>query len=127
MKIANFKKLIPERDQQKAVIEILEFAGFVVFRANTGVGRYQNKDGSYRSVRYGVPGFPDLFGWVHKDRPKIRSTPYPRPFFCEVKRGGKKPSKLQREFLDRAEADGCLCLVGTCENIEKQLKEKGYL
>lgn len=124
MKVSDFKKLIPEKDQQKAIIELLEQIGFVVFRANTGVGRYQNKDGTERFVRYGIPGFPDLFGWGFMLIQHIR---YPIPFFCEVKRKGKKPTKAQKDFLARANTDGCLCFWGTYDDIENSLRERNYL
>jgi len=120
MKLSDFKKLIPERDQQRSVVELLELAGFVVFRANTGVGKYQNKDGSWRFVKFGICGFPDLFGYGAQYGIAI-------PFFCEVKRAGKKPTPIQQNFLDSAKADGCLCLWGTCEMIKEQLVKEGYL
>ncbi len=132
MNLADYRKLIPEREHQKACLALAEQARFKVMRLNTGVGTYKNKDGSDRYVNYGIKGFPDLFGWIPK---KIRKFNHciqefattAQPFFWEVKRQGKKPTKDQQAFLDSAIADGCWAGWGTAEVLEARLKESGYL
>lgn len=92
-----------ERALMKAVMELLQSRGFIIFRRNTGAvrARYVRKDGSSRErfIRFSEPGAADLYGW------QIGTG---RHVEIEIKRPGLKPSTLQAQWLAQAEKDGCM-------------------
>jgi hypothetical protein len=81
-----------------AVLQVLgkhpKVGGF--WRQNTGA---HEVDG--RRIRYGIPGCPDVIGWL-KDG---------RFMAIEVKRPGGELTPAQAAFLAKAEKDGCFTLV----------------
>ena len=81
-----------------AVLQVLgkhpKVGGF--WRQNTGA---HEVDG--RRIRYGIPGCPDVIGWL-KDG---------RFMAIEVKRPGGELTPAQAAFLAKAANDGCFTLV----------------
>lgn len=137
MKISDFKKLIPESSQNDACLQLCERAGIVAWRANTGATKYEYeyKTGirtgtkGQRYVRYGMPGLPDICGYLKGDRILIRGDYCAQAFFWETKRHGKKVThgSDQEAFLKKATLFGCLCGSGTSDDLEAFLKGIGLL
>lgn len=119
MKATDFrKKCISEKQEQNQCLEILNgLPNFNVWRQNTGASRYQNKDGTYRMVRFSSKGMPDIMGYVKKDGKTI-------PFFWEVKRHNGKLSDTQKMFLEKFEEDGCYASYGTSQDLIRYLSIK---
>ena len=116
-KTSSIDDLTTEKQQQQMCLDLLTIKGYVVWRSNTGAGKYQNKDGSWRTVRYGVKGMPDICGY----------TPTGQAFFWEVKKVKGRLSVDQKAFLDRARENKCLCGWGTASDLEKFLTPKKVL
>ena len=121
MSKAVFKKQTKETNELRMCLELFGLAGFNVFRQNSGVARYTNKDGTERYVRYGFKGIPDLVGYT--------SEKSPRPVFWEVKRAGKEKnvSDEQSHFILKSHYDGCFSGIGPSEILEDRLKREGFL
>lgn len=111
--VKEYKKSIPERDIQTNCLYILKLNGITAWRANTGAAKYANKDGSFRTVRFGVKGMSDIMGY----------TPSGHAFFWEVKRYGGKASIYQRAFIDKALSNNCYAGIGTDDDLEAYLVE----
>jgi len=112
-----FKKFITEKQEQTCCLDLLHRARFVVFRHNTGAMILKNKDGTDRFVRFNYPGHPDIAGYDKNGT----------AFYWEVKRQGGKTSIAQKDFIERASSHNCIAGIGTCEDLEKMLKELGYV
>ena len=113
MSLKDFRKkgCVSEKEEQKMCLQFLHtIPGMVVWRQNTGRAKYQNKDGSFRTVSYGVRGISDIIGY-------FRSENGVKPFFWEVKTAKGKLSQAQKEFLDKVIQDDCLAGYGTCEDL----------
>lgn len=112
-----FKKLIPEKPEQIACFDLLGWAGFKVFRYNTGGMKHTNPDGSIRYIRFNESGHPDIGGRYRNGK----------AFYWEVKRHGKKATTDQKQFIADALDDNCIAGIGTCEDLEKMLRGLGYV
>ena len=80
---------IPEKENMKAIRELLEWKGWTVIRLNTGqfvVGEGKNK----RYIKTGTLGLPDL----------LALKPGYVPLFVEVKGTGGKLSENQKRMID---------------------------
>lgn len=121
MSLAKFKNTVQsESVEQRNSLEFYARSDhFNMWRVNSGAAKYQNKDLSFRTVRYGTPGMPDICGYY---KPK---NGLPIPFFHEIKREGQKPTKQQREFLDKVSEDGCYALAGTFDDLMTYIEKKG--
>lgn len=98
-----YLKQIPEKSILEICLYFLKTKGYTVWRNNTGASKYQNKDGSYRTVRFGIKGQPDIIGYTDKGQ----------FIFWECKRHGKKPTKDQLHFIKDALENGALGGWGT--------------
>lgn len=96
------KPRTPERVVLKDCLDALERFGIEHHRNNTGAVRIGG-----RFMRFGKPGSSDILGIL----PRGIDSPPGRFFACECKATGKKPTKLQRAYLERVAADGGLALV----------------
>jgi len=101
--------------------------GVVVIRQNTGMLPIEG-----RFVRFGIEGFPDLFGsvpWCYRLKtPQIRPDGAPcgacgpRPFAFEIKRPGGKRSPAQLAMAATLEAAGWLyACVESVEQVQAVL------
>lgn len=106
MNKADYLKLIPESTIVNNCLYYLRQKGYIVWRNNTGGSKYQNKDGSWRTVKFGVKGHSDIFGI--SDTGKF--------VFWEAKRYGQKPTKDQLEFINNALESGAIGGWGTDED-----------
>lgn len=91
---------VPESAILKGCLQYLQIRGIMCWRQNTGaqvIG--EGKDRRY--IRYAFPGCPDIIGHL----------PGGRALYIEVKARRGTLSQPQREFLARAEADGCVAAV----------------
>ena len=110
-----------EKDEQAQCLELCDILKFCVWRNNSGVTKYQNKDGSERFVRYGFKGAPDLMGYIPKSE-SISAL----PFYWEVKRSGGKIRPEQRSFIQTVISNGCFAGIGTFDDLREKLLTEGY-
>ncbi len=110
--VDKYKRSVPESTHLQICLYMLKLNGITAWRCNTGGAKYKNKDGSYRTVRYGVKGLPDIMGYTSKGQ----------SFFWEVKKYGGKPTREQLNFLENALENNCLGGWGTSDVLEKYLK-----
>lgn len=82
----------------KGCMQVLEFFRFPHIRMNTGGTKYRNRDGSYRYVKFGMPGMSDLWAVIPISG---------RTMTIEVKRpiGGKRSTE-QVVFRNAIQAAG---------------------
>lgn len=106
MNKADYLKQIPESAILNNCLYYLRQKGYTVWRNNNGASKYKNKDGSYRTVRFGVKGQPDIAGFNHNGK----------FIFWECKRHGKKPTREQLEFINNALESGAIGGWGTDED-----------
>lgn len=101
----------PEREIQRAILDLLAALHIPAWRANTGAARYVYQ-GKARFVRFGPKGQPDI----------LAILPGPgRLVAIEVKRPGERLSPHQANFLDMvARAGG----IGLCVSSPAELDEK---
>jgi hypothetical protein len=125
----DFKKCISESEQLKSCLELLNTLGFVVWRSNAGGATYRHTyktgyrkglESEYR-VRFGFKGMPDICGYI----PSKKGSAI--PFFWEVKRKGGQIRPDQRDFIEKAKMQGAFAGIGTVDDLEITLREKGYL
>lgn len=84
----NKTDLIKESDSKEEITAWLEIKRLIYIRNNTGEAPYQNKDGTYRRVKFGCPGMSDIQFWYRK-----------RTVWCEVK--SPKEYKYVMKHFDR--------------------------
>lgn len=90
-----------EKAVQREILREAEGAGIPLWPTDAGAFRRATRG---RRGGPGVPaGFPDLSGLL----PALPNR-YAIPLYVEVKRKGKKPTRKQREWLDRLESQGAL-------------------
>lgn len=119
MSIQKYRGTTSEATEQRKCLEYLtRLRNFTVWRNNTGVGKYDNKDGSKRFVRYGVVGLSDIMGSYHKDRVAV-------PFYFEVKKKGGRLTSLQRDFIQASLDNGCYAHHGDFDDLLKYIEYEG--
>ncbi len=101
-----YLKTITESAILQNCLYYLKTKGYTVWRNNTGASKYQNKDGSYRTVKFGIKGQPDILGYTDKGQ----------FVFWECKRYGKKPTVDQQCFINDALQCGAIGGWGTDED-----------
>jgi len=90
---------ISEHKIQDSIIDLLRYQGYFVWRNNTGATRYENKAGQQRFIRFGLPGFSDIFAIqpgtgkfialeVKTPKTRNRATPAQVDFIQRVKDQG---------------------------------------
>lgn len=95
-----------EKSIQNDIIAYLVRCGYLVWRNNQGAMFGEHK-GKKRMVKFStMEGISDLQGII-PPRP-TGQCPLGVPFFIEVKRPGKKPSKKQNIFLNAARKYGAV-------------------
>lgn len=52
---------ISEHKIQDSILDLLRYQGYFCWRNNTGATKYENKQGQSRFIRFGQPGFSDIF------------------------------------------------------------------
>ncbi len=117
MKLTAYKTRISEKQELEACLLLLHRIGCTVHRHNTGGMRMKNADGSYRYVRFNEAGYPDISG----------HTSDGKAVYWEVKRHGGRATTEQRLFIDQAIKNGCLAGIGTCADLENELRKRGYV
>jgi hypothetical protein len=124
MKVAQFKKLfIKERDHMTLGLDLLFQSNCLVWRQNTGVAKYTNKDGTPRFVKYGLKGMPDVVGY----RPEQFNKDFKAiPVFWECKKQGARLRKEQKEFIEDAKRNGCFAVGGTFDDLKAELIKWGW-
>ena len=110
------KTKILERDVQRAVVDLLKYDRWKIYRTNT-MGIWDEKRGKYRRLQ-GEKGFPDLV-----------TLKYNQPIlFLEVKRPGEKLSPAQREFRDlfyKTKQSALWLIIDDVDKMDKALKMLG--
>lgn len=112
-----YNKSIHEKDIQNSIIELLKYHGYFCWRNNTGASKYRNSSGYERWVRFGQPGFSDIFAIQPRSGKFIG---------IEVKRDAKhKPTPAQTEFLNQVNAKGGIGFVAwSIEQVAERLDIK---
>ena len=106
------KKALPVKEiyLQRAIVEVLNYSGCVVWRTNSGrmAGSYTNKRGitKTRMVTLGIAGTSDIIGYLKGDATFIA---------IEVKIPGREKyvTDLQKQFLDNVNDAGGIAGVAT--------------
>ena len=96
----DFKPELSEKQIQDGIFSVLVTAGFLVLRVNQGASMMQNKRGAKRFVRFVLW---QALGHIisSKGIADLLCLSLSGKFYAiEVKRPGKKASKVQQEFLD---------------------------
>lgn len=99
-----------------AVLRALELHPRVakVWRMNTGAGNLQFKGGTSQFIRFGFPGSPDIHGYMRDGR----------ALYCEVKRPSGELKPEQAQFIEQAQAAGCVAFVArSADDAISALKE----
>ena len=52
---------ISEHKIMDSILDLLRYQGYFCWRNNTGASKYTNKYGQERFIRFGQPGFSDIF------------------------------------------------------------------
>jgi hypothetical protein len=97
----------------------LEVLGILkAWRQNTGMAKYENKDGKERRVKFGIPGMSDVGGYFRGGR----------ALYIEVKREDGKLTQNQLNFLQNAHDMGCFAVVArSIDDVKFALEKEGYL
>jgi len=107
-----------EKDIQNAIMDWLKLKGWYALRINSGAQFKENSKGKKYMIRLAPPGTPDI----------IACTPKGRFIGIEVKRPGNKPTKLQRETLQRiTDCGGVGMWVRSLEELISDLESVGIL
>lgn len=103
-----------EGDIQNSILKYLVYRKDVAWakRINTGAVKYKSTAGRDRFVRYGFAGCSDIIGQAKNGR-----------FIAiEVKAPGKRPSELQKQFIDIVKSNGGYSGVARClEDVDEIL------
>ena len=92
----------PEAAVLSACLRYLSARGIVAWRNNKGAGRFRNKSGGERFLRFGGPdGAPDIVGYM----------PDGRALFVECKASDGRIRPEQQEFIARARKAGCVAVI----------------
>ena len=121
MAIKIFRKLATEKDHLNQCLAYMTKLKFFVWRNNSGFGKYQNKDGSTRYVKFGFNGMPDILGFIPVTN-SYNKTTRAIPVYWEVKKIGGKASNSQRQFISIAQESGCFAGIGTFDDLVEKLK-----
>ena len=109
-------KHLSEAQQLQRCMAILNTCKVKAWRNNTGMTKYESNSGP-RVVRYGHKGSSDIIGYTHDGR-----------FFgFEVKRHNKKPTQLQKNFIQNAQDNGCVIGYGTANDLVDLLSSHNLL
>ncbi len=106
-KYKNKKVVVEEQSEheiQNAVIAYLTLKNFYIIRLNAG--SYKTKTGYVQGVKAGTP---DVMAFK-KDTARGYYGSV-RLYFLEIKKPGKKATKIQEERMKELEAKGAKCLV----------------
>ncbi len=95
-----------ENEIQKTIIDYLLLNQIFCWRNNTGVARYQDRNGESRFIKYGKVGSSDIIGIL----------PDGRFLAIEVKAPGKEPTERQAEFLQSIAENNGVAIVATSLN-----------
>ena len=107
---------LSEKQQLQRCMAILNTCKVNAWRNNTGMTKYESNRGP-RVVRYGHKGSSDIIGYTHDGR-----------FFgFEVKRHNKKPTLLQRNFIENESEHGCVVGFGTANDLVDLLNTNNLL
>lgn len=100
-----------EKDIQDSILDYLGMTRVLAWRNNTGVGRFQGKDGKDRFIRFSRPGASDIFA--------VKNGTF---IAIEVKRPGGKVSPAQAEFIeDVTKAGGIAFVAYSLEDVIEKL------
>ena len=94
-------KLATEQQILNAILEFLNRSGHFAWRNNTG-GVYKTHGEHTRFFRFGHPGSADILGIQYFSGKFIA---------IEVKRPGKEPTELQKNFLNIIKSQGGIAFV----------------
>lgn len=126
MSASELQSLVPEKEHQKRILDYCKDLGIIAWRNNVGLATYGD---TKRKVRFGVPGMPDIMGYIPSHLiSKISGCNYrfAVPFFWEVKRVGGKATSLQKNFMENAKDSGSLGGIGTFEDFLTFLSLFGF-
>ncbi len=102
----DLNKYLSEAQQLQRCMSILNTCKVNAWRNNTGMTKYESNRGA-RIVRYGHKGSSDIIGYTYDGR-----------FFAfEVKKYKKKPTQLQKNFIENAQDYGCVIGYGTANDL----------
>ena len=104
-------KHLSEAQQLQRCMAILNTCKVNAWRNNTGMTKYESNRGP-RVVRYGHKGYLQSSG-----RSSADITRDGRFFGFEVKKHAKKPTQLQKNFIENAQDYGCVIGYGTANDL----------
>lgn len=101
---------ISEKEIQQSVIQYLTLKGWKCLRLNSGAIHLKTGLNNSRWIKMSEAGTPDVYCM----RPAIwkgQKIPFTETYFLEIKRPGKKPTKIQMEKMEELRRYGATCLV----------------
>jgi len=111
-----------ESEVQKACIQIMQAAGWRVFRRNTGA-MSGTHNGKRRFIRFAEKGQSDVYGFI----PKFDG----RHVEVEIKRKGERPTLDQVQWLQDCHFAGCLAIwvdnPDRCREVVRHIDDYGGL
>lgn len=92
-----------EQEFQKTLLDCFKYnRNIALYRRNVGGMERENQNGKKGFIRFGQAGQSDIFGHIRKYRcPICNGLQAGIALEIELKRDGKKPTKLQQDWIDR--------------------------
>lgn len=108
----------PESVVLRACLDYLAVIGVKAWRNNKGAGKFRNKKGGERFLRFGGPdGASDIIGYCRSNG---------RAVFIETKASDGTASDEQRKFIAEANAAGCFAaIVRSLDELIAEAKAQG--
>lgn len=109
-----------EKQLHTAILQFLKWNKIIAWKTNNAVsyidGRriinFQDENGA------SIKGIPDIMGYLHDGK----------SLFIEAKVGKNKPTLYQKNFIENAYSNNCISFFAwSVDDVEKKLKEKGYI
>ncbi len=95
---------IKESDIQNAIIELLQRSGYIAWRNSVGARKFKNQTGEARWVRFGQPGFSDIFA-IQPGTGKFVALE------CKVPTKKHSATPEQLKFIEQVKAQGGIAAV----------------
>lgn len=112
----DLNKVLSESQQLRQCLNLLHFSNVTAWRNNVGMAKYESSRGK-RAVRFGHAGSSDILGYTNNGK-----------FFAyEVKKYKKKPTELQKQFLQNISNNNGVCGYGTVNDLVDLLKDNNLI
>jgi hypothetical protein len=112
----DLNKILSESQQLQQCLNLLHFSDVTAWRNNVGMAKYESNRGK-RVVKFGHAGSSDILGYTNDGK-----------FFAfEVKRYNKKPTQLQKQFLENLSQSSGVCGHGTVNDLVDLLQKNNLI